>query len=265
MRLLLKLRPEFTPMTIPINYQYYLASAIYHIIGVSSSEYADFLHKNGYVVNNSLKRFKHFTFDRLRPLRYKIDKNKFIIQSNRVDWEISLFVEKALQHFVCGLFEKQDIYIWKEDCKFKIERVNPLPPRNFSNTVSAIATTPISVSVPENISDDKMTPTYLSPLDERFSPAVQMNLVNKYRSLYGCEPDSTDFHIEINKDYLKSIGNVRKLSKLITIKEGSSEETKVRGYIGKYVMSGSIELIKLAYYTGLGERCSIGFGYFKVN
>ncbi|MEK9137253.1 MAG: CRISPR-associated endoribonuclease Cas6, partial [Bacteroidota bacterium] len=65
MRLRLTLRPAHRDCTVSLNYAYYLSAAIYRWIEASSPEYAKFLHDEGFHVNGSLKRFKHFCFSRL--------------------------------------------------------------------------------------------------------------------------------------------------------------------------------------------------------
>jgi len=45
---------------LPINYNHLLTSVIYQFLELSDSEYAHFLHEDGYITGN--KRFKLFTF-----------------------------------------------------------------------------------------------------------------------------------------------------------------------------------------------------------
>ncbi|MBI4810670.1 MAG: CRISPR-associated endoribonuclease Cas6, partial [Ignavibacteriales bacterium] len=54
------------------------------------------------------------------------------------------------------------------------------------------------------------------------------------------------------------------ISKLITIKEGHKEETRVRGFMCPITIEGNPELIKLAYECGLGEKGSLGFGMIEI-
>jgi len=42
------------------------------------------------------------------------------------------------------------------------------------------------------------------------------------------------------------------------------EETKVRGFRCPVTLEGSVELIKLSYDSGLGEKGSMGFGMLEV-
>ena len=57
-------------ISLPINYNYFLASAIYRFLRESDPEYADFLHQEGYELEN--RRFKLFTFSQLMAKRREI-------------------------------------------------------------------------------------------------------------------------------------------------------------------------------------------------
>jgi CRISPR-associated endoribonuclease Cas6 len=54
------------------------------------------------------------------------------------------------------------------------------------------------------------------------------------------------------------------ISKLITIKQGREDETKVRGFMCPLKIEGNPALIALAYESGLGEKNSLGFGMLEL-
>ncbi len=69
------------------------------------------------------------------------------------------------------------------------------------------------------------------------------------------------------KGYLSPGGKPMKLfvfSKLITIKEGSAEETRVKAFESLFYLTGSKELMQVAYECGIGQRNSMGFGMGKI-
>lgn len=49
---------------IPINYQWYLSSWIYHTLASSNKQFTEWLHSQGYPLGE--KYFKRFTFSRLQ-------------------------------------------------------------------------------------------------------------------------------------------------------------------------------------------------------
>ena len=66
---------------LPINYQYELASWIYKTIHYGNAEFADWLHKHGYM--NDKKQFKLFTFSNLLINKIKLIKDRLQIKSNQ--------------------------------------------------------------------------------------------------------------------------------------------------------------------------------------
>ena len=53
-------------------------------------------------------------------------------------------------------------------------------------------------------------------------------------------------------------------SVLVTIKSGTPQQTRVRGFMCKYRMTAPSELMKIAYDAGVGEKGSLGFGMVEV-
>ncbi|MCK5076026.1 MAG: hypothetical protein KAR38_06600, partial [Calditrichia bacterium] len=49
-------------------------------------------------------------------------------------------------------------------------------------------------------------------------------------------------------------------SRLITLEKLNENEFKVRGWMGKFMLKGSKQLLKLAWEWGLGEKNYLGFG-----
>lgn len=75
---------------LPFNYQYEQSAVIYRILAQADTQYASWLHENGYLLNGS-KRFKlfcysPFIFERVRPLPKEGCLN---ITGERATWYIS--------------------------------------------------------------------------------------------------------------------------------------------------------------------------------
>jgi CRISPR-associated endoribonuclease Cas6 len=253
-------------MILSLSYNHFLASIVYHIIKASSPAYASFLHERGYNVDGSLKRFKHFTFSRLAVPKRKIVDEHLHILSERVEWYVSLLVEDALQHFVAGLFEKQEIWIEREENRFLVEQVETLPEPKWERKMRFRMLSPLTVSIPEH-RHGRLIPHYLRPDDRRLSDALRSNIINKYRSLFcksDWQSDLQDFVCTLDEKFISDRGGPENISKLITIKAGCWDETKVRGFMCPLTIEGNPELIKLAYESGLGEKGSLGFGMLEI-
>ena len=93
---------------------------------------------------------------------------------------------------------------------------------------------------------------------------VLENLCRKYQALYGrsflCE--SGQFVFAIDEAYVERMQG--KVQKLITLKEGRSDETKIKGTLAPFRLRAPRELMEVGYECGFGEKNSMGFGMVKV-
>lgn len=265
MRIKLTLRVSEKNLTIPINYQYPLSAAIYKILNQAEPQFAELLHSQGYPTEHN-RRFKYFTFSKLFfRERAQISDNKLILRKNESPMLLvsSPLDDSFIQNFVVGIFESQELPIGlKGVCHttFRIDQIEILPEPNFNTEVKCKALGPISVS----IMGENKQPDYLKALDERLSEAVRKNILWKFKTLNGYEPRDNDLKFEVDRQYIEKRGGEHKVSKLIKIKEGEAEKTSVRGFIVPFKLTGSKDLIKLAYECGIGEKNSLGFGMFEI-
>ena len=98
---------------------------------------------------------------------------------------------------------------------------------------------------------------YLSPLDNHYEEGLLKGLLARYESFYGSPfmGDVSSFGFELLTHKPKSV--------LITIKADTPEQTRVRGYRYDFCLKAPMELVKIAYESGLGELCSQGFGFIE--
>jgi CRISPR-associated endoribonuclease Cas6 len=265
MRVMLTIKPVGRGFALPFNYQYHLSSVIYGWIEKSSSEYSKFLHDKGFSPEGVTRQFKHFCFSQLLIADRKADvqHKRLIINSPTIKWYIGVPVDQTLNHIVIGLFEKQEFYIDRMYDRFIVEQVETLPEPKWDRKMKFRMLSPLTVSVAED-RNGKLMPYYLRANDPRLADALKNNIINKYRSLYGNNLHDTDFNCVLDEEYIAKRGGYDKVSKLITIKEGTEEETKVKGMMCPLTIEGNPELIKLAYESGLGEKNSVGFGMIEV-
>ena len=88
---------------------------------------------------------------------------------------------------------------------------------------------------------------YFSYDDPEFFDIVIGNLKKKYFAVYGKEYEG-----ELCFECVR----VNKKSKCVT----KYKETYITGYYGDYLFKGDSDIIKIAYYCGLGSKNSMGFG-----
>jgi CRISPR-associated endoribonuclease Cas6 len=93
---------------------------------------------------------------------------------------------------------------------------------------------------------------YLAPDFPDYGEMVIKNLTEKWKVFTRRPPP------EIDKVTFSLLSPARK--KGILIKAGTNMESKLIGYIFSFAISGPPELLRLGYYTGFGEKNSMGFG-----
>jgi len=234
---------------IPLNYQYAASSLIYRILSNSGSEFSSWLHENGF--KDDQRRFKLFTFSRLYIPRYFIEGPYLKILSNIIEWYISFLPERSTQEFVQGLFKEQAFELGdrRANIRFRVQEVEMLPSPVFKETMTFKTLSPACIVRQEKDGSEK----YISPDYPDAVETVKLNLLNKYRAFYG-----HDFPEEHFPFSLRVLTKPR--SSLITIKEGTPQESKIRGFMCRFELTAPVELMKIMYETGLGSKNSQGFG-----
>ena len=241
---------------LPFNYQYEQSAVIYRILAQADTQYASWLHENGYLLNGS-KRFKlfcysPFIFEKVRPLP---EAGCLKIIGERAVWYISFIPEKSTLEFIQGIFAHQSFTIGnkKYQVAFDVVGVEAIPMPQLSEEMAFVALSPICVKLHE---DNKTQ--YLSPDNPMFVEGILKGLKARYESIHGQPFDMEDkeFSFELTDNKVKS--------KLITIKANTPYESRVRGYLCSFRLKAPLELMKIAYEGGVGEQCSQGFGFIEI-
>lgn len=248
----------------PINYQHFLTAVIYQTIARASSEHADWLHDKGYGAGTGL--FKHFTFSKLLSTPKPEIKNGCIRFPPDLTWFISIHTPKTLEHFIIGLFEKQEFWLESPDKVLRVVTVETLAEPEFTEQMTFTTLSPVLVKQPK--SDQKLPPDFIFPDHPNFAQILTKNLINKYVSLNdGKAGDfvmSKPFECTPDWDYVKRRGGIQKITKLITLYEGKPEMTQNRAFECPLMLSGDVRLIRTAYESGLGHENAMGFGMIEI-
>ncbi|ADB39837.1 CRISPR-associated endoribonuclease Cas6 [Spirosoma linguale] len=284
MQFKLTLRPVSPKTLVPFNYAYKLSGFIYSVLAGADAQYAHFLHEQGYPIT-STRRFKLFTFSDLIMPKIVVDAGAggMWVNSPCIEWIVSFYVDTAAQHFLMGLFQDQRCVIMSNlqraahRAEFTIDRVEALPVRITSPVVRLRTLSPVVIA----LKDERGMDQYLHPAHEQFGPLLVANLWAKYRSIQadrqatalpgsqpadamlpGSHPADAMLRYRLLSDAEESVArpSVPK-SRLVTIKEGSGEQTQLRGYYGfTFDLEGPVELLELAVLAGVGRYNAEGFG-----
>ena len=267
MRIKLTLKPKDRSCAIPINYQYPLSASIYRILNHASPDYADFLHKKGYISPGG-KPMKLFTFSRIWcPNIRRMGAILSIDYRRYCTFQIaSPMLEDFVQNFVIGLFQQQEIKIGGPHTvgRFMITQVETLPLPIFESETKFSCLSPIVVSTMHEY-EGKLTPYYFRPDDQQLSEAIQNNLRRKFETIHNKSAADLSVLFEPDQQYIKDREKQgKRVTKKITIKEGDLEATDIICVEVPFTLKGSRELMEVAYECGIGEKNSMGFGMIEV-
>ncbi len=235
---------------LPINYNYFLTGVIYQFLKESDPEYANFLHQDGYEVEN--RRFKLFTFSQLMAKR-KIQNDQIHFHSP-LTWYISSSQEPFLQNFAASLMQTGILQI--ERHRLRVQDVEVLRQPRFGPQMTFRCLSPITMSTKRE-RGDRLDTYYCLPNDPQFSELVRQNLIRKYEAVYQQPPTEKSFAMTFDQAYIDK--NEGRVTRLVDFKG-----TKIRGILSPFHIIGSPELIHIGYECGFGDKNSMGFGMVEI-
>ena len=237
---------------LPINYNYFLASAIYRFLRESDPEYADFLHQDGYELEN--RRFKLFTFSQLMAKRREIRDDQIHFCSP-LTWYVSSSQEPFLENFAAALMGAGILQI--EGHKLRVGDVEVLRQPRFGPQITFRCLSPITMSTVRE-REGKLAKHYCLPDDPQFSELVRQNLIRKYEAVYRQPPTEKSFAMTFDQTYIdKREGRVTRLV--------DYKGVKIRGVVSPFHVIGAPALIRVGYECGFGDKNSAGFGMVEIS
>ena len=247
----------------PLNYQYELSSWIYKRMAAADTAYTNFLHQQGY--GQGHRRFKLFCFSplELRPFRIHKELGVFELQGQEIQLQLGFMADQAAEAFIKGVFMNQHLGLGNRVSQVDMEvvRVEGLPEPPFKEVMQYKAMSPIVISQQQV---GQRYAQYLDPTHDQYADALLNNLVHKwasYQAVLNTAPAGPEVE-EDTKLKFKLLTEAPR-SKLITIKALTPEETKVKGYLYDFSVYAPLELQRLMYSGGVGEKGSMGFGWIE--
>jgi len=239
---------------LPFNYRYELSAWIYRLFNHSDPGFSSWLHNHGYT--DESKKFKFFTFSGLIIPKLRPQGDRLAILCTEVSLIISVLPETIAGHLITGLFRDQSFLLGDKitQVPFKVKNVEGLPEPNFSGRMEFTSLAPILISF---LFPGDRYATYLSPEAEGYPVLFFRNLKEKYKTYF-----KKDFPFVEKEGILEVMSSPKK--KGILIKAGTPFESKLIGYEYHFRITAPPELIRLGYYTGFGEKNSLGFGCGEV-
>lgn len=255
--------------TIPINYQYALHSWIYRVIQRADAEFSHFLHEQGY--QQGEKRFKLFTFSQLtgKPFRLFKEEQRIAFYGTegaapQLRLAVSFWLPEAAENFIRGLFLGQRFSLGDviSQAEMEVERIEAMPRPVFGEVMQYQAVTPVVVSIRE---PDRKHPQYLPPDNEIYTGQLMKNLQHKAEAARLTVPMvaiAGENKIWTDGWRMKRTSPFRKRG--ITVKQYTTMQNKIIGYTYDVELTAPPKIQQLAYYAGLGEDNSMGFGFLEI-
>lgn len=225
-------------ISIPVNYNYLVQSAIFRMIAEEDSEYADFLHNNAY---GDKTKYKFFTFGKLKGKKHFHDK-KLYFEGN-MQLEIRSISDEFIRIFT--EISKKTEYIFLGDYQLPIEKIHITDHQIDKEIITVRTQSPVVAKIQN---EDKKS-VYFSPDDVRFIKRLRETFENKYEVYYNKKPEST-----------VDILPVDEYKKVVTM----YKNTWVTAYHGKFQLCAALEYLQFLYDVGLGVKTSLGFGMFEI-
>jgi CRISPR-associated endoribonuclease Cas6 len=241
---------------LPLNYQYELSAWVYRCIHYGSPDFSKWLHESGY--STGTQRFKLFTFSNLEIEKgdFSISGDRLVLKSGNCSFQIAFLLPDTASPFIQGLFHKQEFTLGDIFTRvdFLVQTVERLPEPVYAKTMDFRTLSPIVIGKSRLTEGGKGT-EYLAPDSPDYEHYFFQNLSRKvevYQSITGITPEeAVECHFEL-------IGKAK--SKLILIKGGKEQQTKVKGYLFLFRLTAPVSWLKVAMDAGVGEKNSLGMG-----
>lgn len=223
---------------LPVNYNYYIQSAIFTLLADEDAEYATLLHDTAY---GGKAKYKMFTFGELKGRNHFHDK-KLYYEGDML-LEIRSASDEFIQILMDAVLKFGSIRIGKHT--LQIKKVEGLDYRISNNLIKIRTLTPIIAK--EQTEDNKTI--YYSPQDVRFIRRVREAFENKYEACCDTKPQTSI-----------DILSMKEGKKIVT----KYKETWITAYHGIFQLYGESAHLQFMYDVGLGAKTSQGFGMFDV-
>lgn len=156
------------------------------------------------------------------------------------------------------MFESQKLRIFDKttETNFIINTIETELEPNYADKMVFKTLSPIVIS---KKADGRNSPQYLSPDADDYFEYFKRNLEEKYIAL--CLHNNE----AVNQPQIRSLKILSMpKSRLIIIKEGRPDETKIRGFDYEFELNANKKFMRIGYETGFGINNSLGFGCVKM-
>jgi len=229
---------------LPVNYNHHIQAFIYNYLGND----ANWLHNKGYSYEK--RKFKLFCFSSILQKGRIIKSRRIFKFPKRISIIVTSPKQWILQDFSSNLISKEKVELWRNI--LNIEAISVFKKESFEkNNIKVKALSPIEVHSTFASQLGKRKTYYYSPFENEFSLLINKNMKKKWYANYNQE---CEYNISITPLF-------KDREKETIINYGPEEEQfVVKGWKGRYRLSGDPKILQFALDAGLGSKNSQGFG-----
>ncbi len=248
MRILVYLISEKN-ITIRQSYNNILQGLIYQFLDKMD---ANWLHDNGF--ESGSRKFKLFTFSGIREKGKVNRRAKTFEFSNKISFYLSSPVDWIMTQFASNIIRARDLNFGGNTVS--VESISVMKNQAIDNdSITIWALTPIEVHSTLIKPDGKKLTYYYNPFESDFGRLINDNLIKKWEAFYKKEA-----HGSISIKPLYSGSRNERIRYFVN----NGRKTVIKGWVGKYELSGNRALLEFSLDAGLGSRSSQGFGFIKL-
>lgn len=234
-------------LKLPSSNLHLFQSLLYNLL---PCEYADFLHNYGYIVDGHPMKLFAMSWP-LSPRRPKFNNGsiEFILPVKLI---ISTPVYEIFDGIASGALMNEKLRVGNnilvcENIEAKETTVET--EKIIINTLS-----PITCYTQMQRQDGRKYTVYFSPSEKDFAKSIYNNLVRKYRALYPGAP------VPDKPVNICPLGNPKER----IAKFSGNNSFPIKGWYGKFTLTGPKELLQTAVDCGLGAKNSSGWGCVEI-
>lgn len=237
------------------NYPYYLAAWIYKQIAFADAPLAEFLHRQGYTARR--KTFKLHAFSALQ-IPFAVEQGLMRLKAREAHLYLNFYLDAVAARFVQGLFLHRQCTLGdrRHRISMTVRQVEVLPLPEIQPTMHLRTLSPLMIGR----KNERGYEDYLSPEDEDYADLLLKNLLEKYEA--AGQPLNPEW--QQHPSEFKLLRYHKKPCRLITLKEGTPEESRVRGYLFDFSLTAPPELIETGLLAGFGRENAMGFGFTEI-
>lgn len=228
---------------LPIHYNYLLQGLIYSMVKDKMPE----IHAKGYAAGERILRL--FVFSRLLG-RVKAIKDSKIVFASPIKFKVGSPLERFIEVFAETVLAVKEIRLGDTIFWPGTIAVTPVPDFSTGKAIGR-AISPVTVYSTLQAPDGKKKTYYYHPVEKEFGQQVKNNLLKKAAVLGINLPP--DVPLELHPVNVKGSD-----MKVVYYKD-----TVIKGWLGKYMLTGDPQLIRLAFSAGIGAKNSQGFGMLE--